>query len=152
MNPNAFYIGQKLLDLQWRETFGINIGYIQRGEKLIHSPSRFESLHPYDKVGIIATDEQFQKFKPTFDAVEHISEDDRTSIKLGKILINENSPANGKTILESGIRERSLGLVIAIRRGDNRILNPASSEVLLTDDIVFVAGDRKKIEDLNLEL
>ncbi len=152
VNPNAPYIGEELLRLQWREQYGINIGYIQRGEKLIHSPSRFEVLHPNDKVGIIATDEQFQKFKPVFDAVELVSEADRSEIKLGKILINSKSAANGKSIRESGIRERTVGLVVAIRRGENRILNPESTEILLTDDIVFVVGDGKKIEELNMQI
>lgn len=143
VNPNAPYVGKELLDLKWREKYGINIGYIQRGEKLIHSPSRFQVLHPFDKVGIIASDEQFNHFKPIFDATEIVAEEDRTNIKLGKILINENSPANGKSIRESGIREKTLGLVVAIRRGENRILNPESTEVLLTDDIVFVVGEGK---------
>lgn len=152
VNPNAPYVGKELMDLKWREKYGVNIGYIQRGEKLIHSPARFEVLHPFDKVGIIATDEQFQKFKPVFDATELVNEADRSDIKLGKILINEKSSANGKTIRESGIRERTMGLVVAIRRGENRILNPESTEILLTDDIVFVVGDGRRIEELNVEI
>lgn len=152
VNANAPYVGKELIDLKWREKYGINIGYIQRGEKLIHSPSRYEVLHPFDKVGIIATDEQFQRFKPIFDSTEIVNEADRSEIKLGKILINEKSPANGRSIRESGIRERTLGLVVAIRRGENRILNPESTEILLTDDIVFVVGDGKRIEELNVEI
>lgn len=73
-------------------------------------------------------------------------------IKLGKILINHHSPKKGLSIRESGIRDKTDGLVIAIRRGDERILNPESSEILQLDDIVWVVGNRKKIEKLNTEI
>lgn len=152
VKPLADYIGQNLFDLQWREKYGINVGYIKRGEKIIHTPDRFQMLMPYDKVGIIATDDQLQIFKPIFDSEEIVPELDINYIKLGKILINHHSVKKGLTIRESGIRDKTDGLVIAIRRGDERILNPESSEVLQLDDIVWVVGDRKKIEKLNIEI
>ncbi|WP_332032820.1 cation:proton antiporter domain-containing protein [Kaistella sp.] len=152
VKPLAEYIGKTLVDLQWREKYGVNIGYIKRGEKLIHTPGRSEVLMPYDKVGIIATDDQLQIFKPVFDSQEIVVEEDINHIKLGKILINHHSPKKGLSIRESGIRDKTDGLVIAIRRGDERILNPDSSEILQVDDIVWVVGNRKKIEKLNIEI
>lgn len=152
VKPLAEYIGKTLVDLQWREKYGVNIGYIKRGEKLIHTPGRSEVLMPYDKVGIIATDDQFQIFKPVFDSQEIVVEEDINHIKLGKILINHHSPKKGLSIRESGIRDKTDGLVIAIRRGDERILNPESSEILQVDDIVWVVGNGKKIEKLNIEI
>lgn len=152
VKPLAEYVGKPLLELQWREQFGINIGYIKRGAKLIHTPDRNEVLMPYDKVGIIGTDEQFQVFRPVFDSEESVPEENADHIKLGKILINHHSVKKGLTIRESGIRDKTDGLVIAIRRGNERILNPESSEVLQLDDIVWVVGNRKKIEKLNIEI
>ncbi|MBU4538315.1 MAG: cation:proton antiporter [Weeksellaceae bacterium] len=152
VKPLADYIGKNLLELQWREKYGVNIGYIRRGEKLIHTPDRLQILMPYDKVGIIATDDQFQIFRPVFDSQEVVQEESIDYIKLGKILINHHSPKKGLSIRESGIRDKTDGLVIAIRRGDERILNPESSEILQLDDIVWVVGNRKKIEKLNTEI
>ncbi|MEO6134721.1 MAG: cation:proton antiporter, partial [Ginsengibacter sp.] len=37
VNPHAEYIGKTLLELAWREHYGINIAYILRGEKLIYA-------------------------------------------------------------------------------------------------------------------
>ncbi|ACU07391.1 potassium/proton antiporter RosB [Flavobacteriaceae bacterium 3519-10] len=152
VKPLAEYVGKPLVELQWREQFGINIGYIKRGAKLIHTPDRNEVLMPYDKVGIIGTDEQFQTFRPVFDSEESVPEENADHIKLGKILINHHSVKKGLTIRESGIRDKTDGLVIAIRRGNERILNPESSEILQLDDIVWVVGNRKKIEKLNVEI
>ena len=152
VKPLADFIGKTLNELQWREQYGINIGYIRRGEKLIHTPDRFQILMPYDKVGIIATDDQFHIFKMVFDSQEVVSPQNTDHIKLGKILINHHSPKKGLSIRESGIRDKTDGLVIAIRRGDERILNPESSEILQVDDIVWVVGNGKKIEKLNIEI
>lgn len=152
VKPLADYIGKTLVELQWREKYGINIGYIKRGEKIIHTPDRAAILMPFDKVGTIATDDQLQIFKPIFDSQEIVVEQDIDHIKLGKILINHHSPVKGLTIRESEIRDRTDGLVIAVRRGDERILNPESSMILKVDDIVWVVGNRKKIEKLNIEI
>ncbi len=152
VKPLADFIGKTLKELQWREQYGINIGYIRRGEKLIHTPDRFQVLMPYDKVGIIATDDQFHHFKLVFDSQEVVPAQNTDHIKLGKILINHHSPKKGLSIRESGIRDKTDGLVIAIRRGDERILNPESSEILQVDDIVWVVGNGKKIEKLNIEI
>ncbi|MDO5616937.1 MAG: cation:proton antiporter, partial [Cruoricaptor ignavus] len=128
VSANADFLGKPLQNLAWREQYGINVGYIKRGNKVIHTPNRYQILMPYDDVGIIGTDDQMAVFKTVFDAVDEIipeKEDDE--VKLGKILINENSPKKGFSIKESGIRERTNGLVIAIRRGEERILNPEST-------------------------
>jgi CPA2 family monovalent cation:H+ antiporter-2 len=54
----------------------------------------------------------------------------------------------GKTLRASGIREITNGLVVGIERNGQRILNPDSTTVFEWDDIVWIVGDRKKIDDL----
>src|SRR5690606_8477857 len=140
-----------LMELQWRERYGINIVFIRRGEKLIHAPGRYNKLLPHDLVGIIATDEQIQKFKPVFDAKDEsipAAEVNIEDIALQKIVVNEYTKLKGKDIRSSGLRERTNGLVIGIERGGQRILNPESTTVFEWDDIVWIVGDRKKINEL----
>jgi CPA2 family monovalent cation:H+ antiporter-2 len=147
--PEAEYVGKTLMELQWREQYGINIVFIRRGEKLIHAPGRYNKLLPHDLVGIIATDEQIQKFKPVFDAKDESAPVvDVEDIALQKIVVNEHTKLKGKDIRSSGLRERTNGLVIGIERGGQRILNPESTTVFEWDDIVWIVGDRKKINEL----
>ena len=44
VNPHAEYIGKTLVELAWREKYGINIAYIRRGGKLIYAPGRNNRL------------------------------------------------------------------------------------------------------------
>lgn len=151
VKQNAEYIGKTLEELAWRETYGINIAYIKRGDKLIYAPPRDSILLPFDNVGIIATDEQMQQFKPVFDAVESLNVKDSNvqDIVVQKIVVDEHNKLKGLTVRDSGIRERTNGLIIGIERNEQRILNPNSFTVFEWGDIVWIVGERKKIQKLN---
>jgi CPA2 family monovalent cation:H+ antiporter-2 len=151
VNPHADYIGKTLVELAWREQYGVNIAYIKRGEKLIYAPGRNNRLLPFDHVGIIATDDQMQVFKPIFDAAEEVEKTDQhiDDIILQKIVVDEHNQLKGLTIRGSNIRERTNGLVVGIERDKERILNPDSAENFQWGDIVWIVGERKKIQKLN---
>lgn len=150
VNQHVRYLGKTLSELAWREQYGINIAYIKRGEKLIHAPNRDEKLFPLDHVGIIATDEQLQVFKPVFDALEPLEGNQLmiSDITLQKIVVDEHTKLKGLSIRDSKIRERTHGLVIGIERSNARILNPDSNIVFEWGDIVWLVGDRKRIQEL----
>lgn len=153
VNPNAEYIGKNLLELGWREKFGINIVYIKRGDKLIHIPGRDNSLMPFDHVGIIGTDAQIQLFKPMFDTIEDFKEENPAidAISLQKIIVDEHTKLKGIDIRGLGLRERTKGLVVGIERNKERILNPDSGFILEWGDVLWIVGDKKKIQQLYKE-
>ena len=151
VNPHAEYVGRTLSELAWREKYGINIIYIKRGDKMIHVPGRNNRLMPFDHVGIIATDEQIEAFKPVFDSIESIApvQVDIDDIALQKVLVDEHTKLKEKDIRSSGLREQTNGLVVGIQRNNERILNPDSTTVLHWGDIVWIVGDKRKIQQLN---
>jgi K+:H+ antiporter len=151
VNPHAEFVGKTLLDLAWREKFGINIVYIKRGDMLIQVPGRDHRLMPFDHVGIIATDAQMQLIKPVFDVTENIKTNnaDVNDISLKKILVDEHTKLKGMDIRNSGLRERTSGLIIGIERDKERILNPDSSFKLEWGDIVWIVGNKKKIQQIS---
>jgi CPA2 family monovalent cation:H+ antiporter-2 len=55
----------------------------------------------------------------------------------------------GKSIRESSIRELTDGLVVGIERKGQRILNPDSSISIEPEDLLWIVGDRKKLEQTN---
>jgi CPA2 family monovalent cation:H+ antiporter-2 len=151
VNPNAEYIDKTLMELGWREKFGINIVYIKRGDKLIHVPGRDSTLMPFDQVGIIGTDAQIQLFKPMFDTIENFAQETAAidAISLQKIIVDEHTKLKGIDIRSLGLRERTRGLVVGIERNKQRILNPDSGFILEWGDVLWIVGDKKKIQQLN---
>ncbi len=151
ISPNAGYIGQRLDELEWREKYGINIARIERGKQILDVPARSERLFPYDRISVIATDEQLQNLKSvveqTTDTIEFaVSEQE---VSLHKIIVDSHNHLKGKTIRNSNIREMTSGLVVGIERNSSRILNPDSSTQFEWEDVVWIVGDKKKILLLN---
>lgn len=150
--PDATFIGKELDQLAWREKYGINIVYIKRGEKIIHVPARDTILLPFDEVGILATDEQITLFKTFFDTREDTEKEEASIEDIGihQFIITKNHSLKGKTIRNSGIREKVNGLVIGLERKGTRVLNPDSASVFETGDVVWVVGNMKNIKQLNI--
>lgn len=149
VGQQAPYVGKTLQELAWREKYGVNIAYIKRGDKLIHGPNRDDQILPFDHIGIIATDDQMQSFKPVFDALDEQATSIATrleDIELRQIVINESTGLVGLSMKESKIREQTDGLIIGIERKNSRILNPDSSLAFEKGDIVWIVGNKKKIQ------
>lgn len=151
VRPYAQFVGISLEKLSWREKYGINIAYIRRGDDIIYGPSRSDMLFPHDKVGIIATEEQMNVFKPVFDANPQVNPEEKSidNIVISHVMVNEKNKLNGLSIKESGIHEKTNGLIFGIERNDHRIFNPVSSTVFQWGDIIWIAGERDKIKQLN---
>lgn len=147
---NAHFIGKALRELQWREQYGINVVYIKRGEDLIHVPNRNHFILPFDQVGIVATDAQVTVFKPVFDTPDPKNSTteavDINDIVFEQLVVDEYTKLRGLTIRDSGLRERTNGVVIGIERNDQRILNPDSTTVFDWGDVIWMVGEKEKID------
>lgn len=148
--PESSIVGKTLVELAVREKYGINIALIERGRIMIPTPNREERLYPHDKLLIIGTDEQLAAAKQVFEAgaVNEESIFPKKDMTLQKVVINSNSPVFHQTIRDSGIREKTQGLVVGIERDGQRILNPDSNLIFESGDIVWIVGNNKKIPDL----
>lgn len=146
--PDADYIGRPLAQLAWREQFGVNIAYIKRGERLLHTPERNSILLPFDQVGIIGTDDQLHTFKPVFQLVRSdvASPVDLNDIGLQKLSVGDSSKLKGMDIRSSKLRELTDGLVVGIERNNQRILNPESSLIFEKGDVIWIVGNKNKIQ------
>ncbi len=150
--PESSLVGQTLIDLSVREKYGINIAMIERGKIMIPTPKANERLYPNDKVLVIGTDDQLASVKHLFEGDNHEEDTEATFPKqdmaLQKVVINSKSPVYHQTIRDSGIREKTQGLVVGIERNGERILNPPSDLVFENEDIVWIVGNNKRIPEL----
>lgn len=148
MPAESTVVGKTLQQLAWREHFGINIAYIERGSIIITAPARSDVLYPFDKIAVIGTDVQLEQFRTVIETATLPSQNGEEEITLNKIIVDEHTALRGKTIRASGIREMTNGVVVGIERNGKRILNPDSTTIFEWDDIVWIVGDRKKIEEV----
>lgn len=149
IDHQAKCVGQTLEQLAWREKYGINIAYIKRGNELKCFPTRDTRLFPTDRVGIIGSDEQLNLFQPALSMNEPPENgNDDVDIIVRTLEITPSNMLSGKTISESGIREKTSGLVIGIERNGERILNPVSQTAFQPGDIVWIAAERHKFKEL----
>ena len=145
VSPSVSFLGKSLEELQWRETYGINVAFIVRGGIMKYAPIRTEQIYPYDKIGVIGTDQQLLEFGKIMVTAEINETEDTEGVDLEKIVVDEHVRLTGKTIRNSGLREHTDGLVVGIERKGERILNPSSDTVIEWDDVLWVVGNRKKI-------
>ncbi len=140
--------GKTLEELKIREQFGINIVSIRRGDVLINIPIRSERLFPGDEISIIGTDDQVKEFKIYLDKneIDVPEKVEQTDIILQKLEL-KNRVCIGKTIRESQIREKTNGIIVGVERNGKRILNPESHLVLEDSDILWIAGEKKRIAE-----
>jgi CPA2 family monovalent cation:H+ antiporter-2 len=140
--------GKTLEELSIREQFGINIASIRRGDVLINIPIRTERLFPGDEISVIGTDDQVKEFKIYLDKneIDVPEEVEQSDIILQKLEL-KNRVCIGKSIRESGIREKTHGIIVGIERNGKRLLNPESHLILEDSDILWIAGEKKKIAE-----
>lgn len=139
--------GKLLRELKLRETLGINIAFIKRGEITINIPSRNERLFPGDEVCIIGNDKQVEEFKKYLDQNERepAPYEAEAEIVLQRLdVLNENY--FGQTIKDSALREKTHGLIVGLERKGKRMLNPESNVVLQESDILWIVGERKLLD------
>jgi Kef-type K+ transport system membrane component KefB/K+/H+ antiporter YhaU regulatory subunit KhtT len=145
VKPEWNGIGQTLQELRLRESFGINIATIERGSKIINAPKRDDVIFPYDQLTIIGTDEQLDKFRKDVELLTTTSENKKSEVTLWHYQVNEGSILVDKTIRESGIRERTRGLVVGVETKGQRIVNPDSSHIIHAGDVIWIVGDKLRL-------
>lgn len=153
LTSGAPYVGKTLLESKIREEFGVNIAVIERGDVTIVIPDRNERLYPNDILSVIGTDEQLVKFKAHLESTTREPQylAPKKEVSLQSFLIDRDSVLLGKNIRQSGIRERTKGLVVAVERNKERIINPESDLVFQLNDRVWIVGNEKRIHILSKE-
>lgn len=145
--PNSGLVAKTLEHVKMRETFGVTLGMIQRGNRSILAPGRNDILLPHDRIFVIGTDEQLANLREVVET----SPDEPEKVGpygLEKMILPATSPFTNKTIRDCGLREKIQGLIVGIERGGKRILNPDSSLVLQAGDLLWVVGDKRRIVNL----
>ena len=139
-----------LKELDFRNKCGVNVVTIIRGEQRINIPGGEERLFPFDKLIVVGTDTELESFlQYTEERYRQnqsvLQKEELKEVNMEQFVINQGSDLIGRSIRESGIRDKSACLVIGIERGVSSIMNPSPSTVFEEGDIVWIVGERDKM-------
>lgn len=148
VKQNSPSMGKTLKELNFRQKCNVNIVTIIRGEKRINIPGGEERLYPFDKLVVVGADDDLEHFRQYL--VERYkkaqtSQEQAHEVNMEQFTIAEGSHLIGRTILESGIRDKSACLVIGIERGTTSIKNPSPATVFMEGDVVWIVGEHEKV-------
>lgn len=115
ISPHAGYIGKALEELQWRESFGINVAFIERGNRVMFAPARSERIFPFDNIGVIGTDQQMLEFGKIMIPFSEEADTEKELVELEKIVVDEHTRLKGLTIRESGIRKKRMDWLLVLK-------------------------------------
>lgn len=145
------WAGNSLSELGLKTRFGIQVVAIFRGNYCLNIPGGRERIFPQDRIQVIGSDEQLLKFGGQLEQQLLQGEDcdlSQSEVNLRQFIVDADSAFLGKTIGESGIRERYKCLIVGMERGDNSLHDPTATTRFEEGDLVWIVGEDANIYTL----
>lgn len=146
--------GQSLADLQLRQLYGVHVSSILRGSQRINIPNGDTIIFPGDRLQVIGNDEQLQKLDSALRA-ELVPDDpniEEREMKLQQVVLSSRCSFIGKTLKESGIRDRYSVMVVGAEQGQQNLTMINPNHRFGKGDTIWVVGERHSLEALRKEL
>ena len=145
---DSLWAGKTLYSLKLRNRFGVHISSILRGSKHINIPNGGTILFPGDKLQAIGNDEQLTKLSKAMKAELQptITDIEKHEMKLRSFTISKTSPFIGKTLKDSGIRDKYNCMVVGVDEGQKNLTLITPSRCLQAGDVLWVVGEEKDLE------
>ena len=147
---DSTWCGHTLRELNLRQRFGVDMSSIYRGSRRINIPNGDTTIFPCDKLQIIGNDEQTQKFNNALQT-ELVPEDldiEKREMKLRQLLISGKSEFCGKTLGESGIRDKYDCMVVGLEEGLESLTKISPSYTFQKGDIIWIVGEEAALQKI----
>ena len=144
------WAGKTLLELNFGKKYDVHIASILRGKRRINIPGGSVRLFPMDKIQVIGTDEQLNAFGEEMSRVSAMETDviEKSEMTLKQFVIDADSVFLGKTIRESGIRDKYHCMIAGVERGGESLMTPDVNIPFEEGDVVWVVGENEDVYQL----
>lgn len=148
---NSLWAGKTLRELELRNKYGVHVSSILRGIQRINTPNGDMMIFPGDRLQAIGSDDQLTALSSAMNREirEKDPEIEKREMKLRQVIINADGAFAGKTMKESGIRDKFNCMVIGIEEGKENLSPVDPSRKLEKDDIIWIVGEEEDIERFN---
>ena len=147
---DSTWCGKSLKELHLRERFGIDMSSIRRGSQRLNIPNGDTVIFPGDKLQIIGNDDQIHKFAQALTS-ELTPEDvdiEKREMKLRQLIISGGSEFLGKTLIESGIRDKYNCMVVGLEEGRENLTRVLPTRIFEKGDIIWLVGEEADLQKI----
>lgn len=140
---DSLWGGQTLRQLALGTKFGVHVSSILRSTHRINIPDGDTELFPGDKLQVIGSDSGLSAMAAALRS-ELYGEDadvEKRSMRLKQMVITAKSAFVGKTLRESGIRDRYNCMVVGLEEGKETLSQVAPSHRFETGEILWIVGE-----------
>ena len=144
------WMGQTLKQLNFGQKYGVHISSILRGGHRINIPDGDYVIFPGDILQAIGSDAQFTAFRDALEK-ERLGADteiEKREMLLRQLIIGNDSPFIGKSLIESGIRDQYSCMVIGLEEGKESLSVYKPARKFQEGDIIWVVGEREALDSL----
>lgn len=145
---DSLWAGRTLRSLQLRNRFGVHVSSILRGTHRMNIPNGNTILFPGDKLQAIGNDEQLTLFSHAMKAELQPEDTDieKHEMKLRCFTVSKTSPFIGKTLRDSGIRDKYNCMVVGVDEGQKNLTLITPSRCLQAGDVLWVVGEQGDLD------
>lgn len=145
---DSLWAGRTLRSLQLRNRFGVHVSSILRGSHRMNIPNGNTILFPGDKLQAIGDDEQLTLFSYAMKAELQPEDTDieKREMKLRCFTMSNTSPFIGKTLRDSGIRDKYNCMVVGVDEGQKNLTLITPSRCLQAGDVLWVVGEQDDLD------
>lgn len=147
---DSTWAGKSLEELDLRNKYGIHVSSILRGKQRLNIPRGENIIFPEDTIQVIGSDDQLTTFGKALNGEVFRDDPDieKREMKLQQLVVTNSCAFVGKTLKESGIRDKYNCMAIGLENGDDNLttINPARK--FEVGDILWVVGEKSSLRSL----
>ena len=147
---DSLWSGQCLNELKLRNRFGVMVSSILRGSHRINIPNGTSEIFPGDRIQVIGSDDQLAAFGAAIGN-ELMADDpdiEKREMKLRQMVIDGKSVFVGKTLAESGIRDKYNCMVVGLEEGKENLSLIEPSRRFVKGDIIWIVGEESDLQTI----
>ncbi len=147
---NTRLAGSTLRQLDLAHKEGVMIAAIIRNGQRINIPGANQMLFPGDRLQAIGDDEKLSAFASRLQAEVYTEPEssDEHEMVLRSILVDSTSPFVGKSVSQSGLRERYQCMLVGFEDGKEQLGLPSAGRIFKEGDTIWLVGEKVSFRQL----
>ena len=147
---DSLWAGLSLAQLRLSNRFGVHVSSILRGHQRLNIPGGATVVFPGDRLQVIGSDAQINAMQAAMqgDVVQSDPDIEKREMRLSQIIIDRHSPFVGKTLPETGIRNKFNCMVVGLEEGKENLSMVSTTYRLKLGDILWIVGEEDSLQRL----